>query len=91
MNHSKHLSPADIPAELRDIAQAIGPEALYRLALLRGGQNLYIPKAESLTRRGRNRAILAQFDGTNARELSAQFRLSLRQIHKILREAGNTS
>jgi len=78
---------SDIPEEYRDIAEAIGLEAftrLTRLTLLCGGQNLYIPKRESLERNARDRDIRAHFTGGNYRALAAQFRLSERQIRKII-------
>lgn len=74
----------DIPEEYQDIAEFIGMEAFLRLTLLCGGQNLYIPKRESLEREGRDREIRARFDGGNYRALAAQFRLSDRQIRKII-------
>lgn len=75
---------SDVPEEYRDIAEFIGMEAFLRLTLLCGGQNLYIPKRESLEREGRDREIRARFDGGNYRALSAQYRLSERQIRKII-------
>lgn len=75
---------SDVPEEYRDIAEAIGMEAFLRLTLLCGGQNLYIPKRESLEREGRDREIRARFDGGNYRSLAAQFRLSERQVRKII-------
>lgn len=75
---------SDVPEEYRDIAEYIGMEAFLRLTLLCGGQNLYIPKRESLEREGRDREIRARFDGGNYRALSAQYRLSERQIRKII-------
>ncbi len=75
---------SDVPEEYRDIAEFIGMEAFLRLTLLCGGQNLYIPKRESLEREGRDREIRARFDGGNYRTLSAQYRLSERQIRKII-------
>lgn len=77
-----HLT--DVPEEYRDIAESIGMEAFLRLTLLCGGQNLYIPKRESLEREGRDREIRARFDGGNYRDLAAQFRLSERQVRKII-------
>lgn len=74
----------DIPEEYQDIAEFIGMEAFLRLTLLCGGQNLYIPKRESLEREGRDREIRARFDGGNYRALAAQFRLSDRQVRKII-------
>ena len=52
--------------------------------LLCGGQNLYIPKRESLERNARDRDIRAHFTGGNYRALAVQFRLSERQIRKII-------
>lgn len=74
----------DIPEEYRDIAETVGLEAYLTLSVLCGGQNLYIPKREALERQARNRAIRAQFNGGNYRALAAQYRLSERQIRKIL-------
>lgn len=74
----------DIPLDLRDIAETIGMEAFLGLIHLCGGQNLYIPKMESLQRDGRDRDIRARFDGGNYRALAAQYRLSERQVRKII-------
>lgn len=76
---------SDIPQECRDIATSIGMENFLRLASLRGGQELYIPKRESLEREARDRDIRARFDGGNYRALAEEFRLSERQIRKILK------
>lgn len=74
----------DIPEEYQDIVEALGLEVFLTLTDLCGGLNLYIPKRESLEREGRDREIRARFDGGNTRALAAQFRLSERQIRKIL-------
>lgn len=74
----------DIPQDYQVIAQTLGLEAFLTLTDLCGGLNLYIPKRESLEREGRDREIRARFDGRNIRALAAQFRLSERQIRKIL-------
>ena len=81
---ARHIRADDIPEEYRDIAEAIGLEAFIQLTLLCGGQNLYIPKRESLERGSRDRDIRARFDGGNYRALATQFRLSERQIRKII-------
>ena len=75
LNTARPVPMSDIPEEYRDIAEAIGLEAFTRLTLLCGGQSLYIPKRESLERNARDRDI---------RALAAQFRLSERQIRKII-------
>lgn len=74
----------DVPAEFQDVAETLGLEAFLKLVALCGGQDLYIPKRESLERGPRDRAIRARFDGGNYRALAAQYRLSVRQIRKII-------
>ena len=74
----------DVPEAYQDIVEALGLEVFLTLTDLCGGLNLYIPKRESLEREGRDREIRARFDGGNTRALAAQFRLSERQIRKIL-------
>ena len=83
-NALRAIRPEDIPAEFHDIVDMLGLEAFLRLATLCGGQSLYIPKLDSLERDGRDREIRARFDGGQYRALAAQFRLSERQIRKIL-------
>ena len=80
LNTARPVPMSDIPEEYRDIAEAIGLEAFTRLTLLCGGQSLYIPKRESLERNARDRDIRTRFNGA----LAAQFRLSERQIRKII-------
>ena len=84
MTTTRTIPMSDIPEEYRDIAEAIGMEAFTQLTLLCGGQSLYIPKRESPERNARDRDIRARFDGGNYRALAAQFRLSERQIRKII-------
>jgi len=84
LNTARPVPMSDIPEEYRDIAEAIGLEAFTQLTLLCGGQSLYIPKRESLERNARDRDIRARFNGYNYRALAVQFRLSERQIRKII-------
>lgn len=78
------ILPEDVPEDFQDIAEALGMEGFLKLVALCGGQDLYIPKRESLERGPRDRAIRARFDGGNYRALAAQYRLSVRQIRKII-------
>ena len=84
MTTTRPIPMSDIPEEYRDIVETIGMEAFVQLTLLCGGQTLYIPKRESLERCARDRDIRARFDGSNYRALATQFRLSERQIRKII-------
>lgn len=72
------ILPEDVPEDFQDIAEALGMEGFLKLVALCGGQDLYIPKRESLERGPRDRAIRARFDGGNYRALAAQYRLSVR-------------
>ena len=74
----------DIPEEYRDIVDAIGMEAFMHLTLLCGGQTIYVHKWESLERNSRDRDIRAMFNGYTYRSLATQFRLSERQIRKLI-------
>lgn len=74
----------DIPEEYLDIYDALGAEAFLKLVRLCGGQSLYLPKLDSLEREGRDRQIRALFNGCNYRALALQFRLSERQVRKII-------
>lgn len=74
----------DIPEEYRDIVENLGMDSFLKLTRLCGGQNLYVPKMETLEREGRDREIRSLFNGGNYRALAIQFRLSERQIRKII-------
>lgn len=74
----------DIPEEYQDILDTLGMDAFLDLVHLCGGQTLYLPKLESLEREGRDREIRARFNGGNYRALAHQFRLSERQVRKII-------
>ena len=78
------IRPSDIPAEYTDLVEVLGLDGFLTLVDLCGGQSLYIPKGETLRRDGRDREIRARFNGGNYRALASQFRLSERQIRKII-------
>ena len=75
---------SDIPEEYQDIVETIGMEHFLALVALCGGQSLYIPMRASLERDGRDRDIRARFSGGNYRALAAQYRLSVRQVRRIV-------
>lgn len=78
------VRPEDIPEEYADLVDALGLPAFLTLVELCGGQSLYVPMPESLHRDGRDREIRARFDGGNYRALARQYRLSERQVRKIV-------
>ena len=74
----------DLSPELQDVAETIGFEATLKLIESRGGEGLYIPKAEKVMRAARDRAIRKAFDGTNHRELARKFGLTVVWIRAIV-------
>lgn len=75
----------DIPEEHHDLVDVLGMDSFLKLVEFCGGQAVYVPKLESLQRGARDRLIRSMFDGGNYRQLAIQFRLSERQVRKIIK------
>lgn len=75
----------DIPEEHRDLVDVLGMDSFLKLVEFCSGQALYVPKLESLQRGARDRLIRSMFNGGNYRQLAIQFRLSERQVRKIVK------
>jgi Mor family transcriptional regulator len=67
----------DLPPEFREIAEHIGLEPALRLVEIRAGEGVYVPKPEKICRAARDRAIRAEFDGRNYRDLARKYGLTL--------------
>jgi Mor family transcriptional regulator len=80
------IQPDDLPPELQEVADLIGFDNVLVLVLARGGESLYIPKPERIAAAARNRAIRAQFNGRNYRELAARHNLTVTWVREILSE-----
>ena len=78
----------DLPATFREIAEAIGLSAAWRLMQVRGGERIYIPKTDCINAAARNRAIRAEFNGANIRELARKYGLTKTWVREILSDAG---
>jgi len=74
----------DLPPEFRTIAEEISLSAALRLVELRGGEGIYVPKPDQLCRAARDRAIRAEFDGNNYRELARKYGLTVVWIRTIV-------
>ena len=79
-----HITLDDLPDEARQIAEAIGIEALLALSAKLGGERVYIPLPERLAVAARNREIRAAFTGRNYRELAVKYGLTVRWIRAIV-------
>ena len=60
----------------RQLIGIVGTEAFLRLIDTYGGGNVYIPKNDRFERYARNKAIVAEFDGYNFRELAQKYHLT---------------
>ena len=74
----------DLPPDFRDIAETIGIEPALKLVQARGGEGIYIPKADKVCRAARDRAIRAEFNGANHRELARKYGLTVVWIRSIV-------
>jgi Mor family transcriptional regulator len=81
-----NIQPDDLPPELQEVADLIGFDNVLALVHARGGESLYIPKPERIAAAARNRAIRAQFNGRNYRELAARHNLTVTWVREILAE-----
>ena len=70
--------------DFKDIAERIGLEQALFLSQQYGGEYIYIPKLESVTREARNKDIRQAFNGRNYRELGQKYNLSTKSIRWIL-------
>jgi Mor family transcriptional regulator len=74
----------DLPPDFREIAETIGLDPALKLVQVRGGEGIYIPKAEKVRRAARDRAIRAEFNGKNHRELARRYGLTVVWIRAIV-------
>ncbi|MGL5191726.1 MAG: Mor transcription activator family protein [Paraclostridium sp.] len=80
----EYLSKADLPSPLRDLAEIIGIDALIKIIRYYGGSSVYIPNENSILKPIRNRLIKENFNGTNYKELSKDFKISEMQVRNII-------
>lgn len=78
----------DVPDESRELVEVIGLDVFLEICRFAGGEHLYIPKIESVERAGRNREIRSRFDGRNYKQLARMFRMTERQVRKIINGEG---
>ncbi len=82
------IQPHDIPDGYQDVVDAIGMEAALKLVETMGGGPLYVPTKKDICRGARDRAIRAEFNGRNHRELATKHNLSLTWIRTIVGPSG---
>lgn len=90
--HEQHqISLNDFPSEYREVAQVIGIDPALKLIQKFSGIQIYIPRYDTVIRPVRDRAIRAEFDGTNFKRLAVRYGLSESHTRQIIRgTATNT-
>lgn len=79
-----HMTPELVRNEqARMIAEAIGVEAMIKVAKLIGGTRFYYPQADKLLRPARDRCIREDFDGWNYGQLAVKYGLTDKAIRDI--------
>ncbi len=81
----------DLPDGFREVVDAIGMDNALLLAEKLGGAPIYIPTPKEIRRGPRNRAIRAEFNGQNHRELARKYDLSTSWIRVIVGPSGRRS
>ncbi len=80
------LQECDLEGEAKEISDLIGFENFKKLVETYGGNELYIPKADTLTKDTRNEKIKEEYNGENTFELSQKWGLSATTIRRIVKE-----
>ena len=75
----------DLPGEVQNIARVIGLKPVLNLVKQYGGDSIYIPKYEAIIRTVRNRAIIAEFNGSNLNDLARKYNLTKRYLREIMK------
>lgn len=76
----------DLPDDFREIAEMIGLDAALDLVRSAGGSQIYVPKAETITRGARDRNILAAWERTRDYSLVARIHgLTENHVRAIIR------
>lgn len=78
-----------LPDDLREVFEVVGPELGLRLVERFGGLSVYFPKRDRLLIPERNAAIRREFNGSNIRDLVRRYNLSDSYVRRILADDPN--
>ncbi len=85
MNLWDEITPDDFKDDaMALLVDTVGLEQAKKIVAALGGDNLYIPKVESVIRMARNRRINKEFTGFNHKELAVKYNLTPRHIRGIV-------
>lgn len=74
----------DLPGEVQHIVNLIGLKTTFKLINEYGGESIYLPKLETISRLVRDNMIRKEYTGSNLKELSAKFKLTTRHLRTIV-------
>lgn len=72
------------------LVEVVGLEDAKKIVAALGGDNLYVPKVESVIRMARNRRIFKEFTGFNHKDLASKYNLTSRHIRSIVENFGGS-
>lgn len=89
-NEIIHLAEEkDIPAAYQPVITLIGLDNFLKLCGYAMGDEIYFPTLEGALKATRNRLVLQEYNGHNARELSKKFNLTRMQINNIVKGSNS--
>ena len=77
------LTLEDLDGDQYDLAECIGLEVYIKLVRVFAGLPITIPMPKSINKNARNRKIIREFNGYNAKQLARKYGLSKRRINEI--------
>lgn len=78
------LTIEDFSEGFRDVVEAVGMEAAYKLCFAAGGNYIYVPKIDSIQKRLRDLSIKNDYrNGMTIDQLCKKYNLSFNQIRGI--------
>lgn len=85
MNWLENIAIEDLPEIYQEMACVIGLEQTLKVAAHFGGGQGYFPKLEALIARQKAAYIIANFNGSNHRDLSKATDVSERWVYEVLK------
>jgi Mor family transcriptional regulator len=84
-NEQLQIGLNDLPSEYRDVARLIGLDNALKLVREFSGVQLYVPRYDTVIRGPRDRAIKAEFDGSNYKRLAVKYGLSESHTRQVIK------
>lgn len=78
------IDASALTPDMRELLDIIGFDLLMKVVAVFGGDNIYIPKHNNITRSIRDKMIREEYDGSNIRPLAVKYNLTARHVRKIL-------